>query len=149
MLILLSQISILGLTAFQDFKERAISIFIIPALIGVGVLHAIENGLLLADIFASTAFVSVQLLLVYLYFSIKKRSFKIDFTNSYLGLGDILFFYAIVPFFGFYDFVIMLTGGLVFSLLAHYIYSLFYKTKTIPLAGWLSIFLIQIFFLKY
>lgn len=149
MLILISQISILGLTAFQDFRERAISWIILPILLGLGILHAIENTLQLADIIGSFCFVSLQILFVYLFFVFKNKTSKIDFRNQYLGIGDILFFFVIIPFFEFYEYILILTSGLIFSLVAHFIYNLFYKTKTIPLAGWLSIFLIYIFCLNY
>ena len=145
MVILFSQITVLLITAYQDFKERAISWLLLPTILGLGITNAIVNRLDLNQLIASTLFVSCVLLLVYLVFVIKRKSFKLNFTDVYLGIGDILFFYAIIPFFEFNDYLLIFSAGLSFSLISHFIYSLFYKSTSIPLAGWLSIFLIFVF----
>lgn len=149
MVVLVSQITLMLITAYQDFKEREISWLLIPGVLGLGITKAILDKVNPIELIASILFLSGLLLLVYLVFVIKHRTFKLNFTDELLGLGDILFFYAIIPFFGFNDYVLIFTGGLIFSLVSHSIYSLMHKSKSIPLAGWISIFLIFVFCWNY
>lgn len=149
MIVLISQITLMLITAYQDFKEREISWLLIPITLGLGITKAILDKVNPIELVASTLFLSGLLLLVYLVFVIKYKTFKLNFTNEFLGLGDILFFYAIIPFFGFNVYILVFTGGLIFSLVSHFIYSIIHKSKSIPLAGWFSIFLIFIFCWNY
>jgi hypothetical protein len=138
---ILPQILLLLITAYQDFKDRAISWFLIPLLAGLGLAKAYFDGLFLGfDYLASGVYLTLIIGLVYLYFAFKNKSFQIDFTNNLLGIGDILFFIAMIPFFSFELYILLFVLGLIFSLIAHLIFNKIFPSPTIPLAGWLSLF---------
>jgi len=129
---------LLGITFFQDCKSRRI-------FIGLPVL------ILITSIFLSEGFVASYLVLniivivliilgLTLYYSISKRRF-INPINRFLGVGDLFFMLSIVPLFSTHKFILFLIIGFIISLIIHLCYSFFYKVKTIPLAGYLSGFL--------
>jgi len=128
------------LIIYQDFKERAISVWTIP-LIFLLSLYLAWSDLIWEAWFLlfNVAFIAVQLLGVSLYFSLKHRQW-VNVTKDYLGLGDVLFFLAITPLFAPLQFCCFFVASLVFILLGAGIYHLsIHKLKTIPLAGAMSI----------
>ena len=142
-MLLFPQILLFAITAFQDFKSRAISWFLLPIILAAGLLKKwIDNQLSWTDYLASFGFITLQLAIVYGIFALKSRTVKINFTNELLGLGDILFFVAVIPYFNFKEYIILFITGLIFSLLGQLILCKFKKQKSIPLAGWLSIYFI-------
>ena len=65
----------------------------------------------------------------------------VNIINSYMGLGDILFFAVITTAFSPVNFIIFYVAGLLFTLIAYKIYIGLNKagSKEIPLAGTLSV----------
>tara|TARA_B100000614_G_C14447993_1_gene453059 strand:- start:113 stop:562 length:450 start_codon:yes stop_codon:yes gene_type:complete len=140
-LLLIPQIVLFGVTAYQDFKDRAISWYLPLLILLLGLVSAFVNETILwIDYFASLSFVVLQIVGLYAYLAIKKKSIKINLTGEFLGWGDLLFFVAIIPYFGFKEYVVLLITGMALSLLAQKIVQIFYRSDSIPLAGWLSIF---------
>ena len=99
------------------------------------------------SILYNVGFILVNILGLVAYFSIKSKSL-VNPIDSSIGLGDILFFIAITPLFNLKPFILFFISGLLFSLMAHGISSLFKHQKTIPLAGYLSLFLMLNLVLK-
>ncbi|MGH1338878.1 MAG: prepilin peptidase [Aureispira sp.] len=124
---------------FQDFRERAISLWTLPWIFLLGSYHAWSNWLWEPwFLLFNGAFVGVQLLGVSLYFSIKHRRW-INITKQYLGLGDVLFFLALTPLFAPLQFCCFFLASLLLILLLASLYHWFVKPlKTIPLAGAMS-----------
>ena len=138
---LIPQILLFGVTAYQDFKDRAISWYLPVLIFAFGLIGAFVNDTLLwGDYLASLSFVILQIAGLYGYLALKKRSIKINLTGEFLGLGDLLFFVAIIPFFPFKEYVVLLIIGMFLSMLAQKIIQVFYPSDSIPLAGWLSVF---------
>ncbi len=138
---MIPQIVLFGVTAYQDFKDRAISWYLPLLILLLGLVSAFVNETILwIDYFASLSFVVLQIVGLYAYLAIKKKSIKINLTGEFLGWGDLLFFVAIIPYFGFKEYVVLLITGMALSLLAQKIVQIFYRSDSIPLAGWLSIF---------
>ena len=138
---LISQILLFGVTAYQDFKDRAISWYLPVLILMVGFISAFVNDIVLwRDYIASLCFVVLQIAGLYGYLALKKKSIKINLTGEFLGWGDLLFFVAVIPYFSFKEYVILLITGMALSLLAQKIVQIFYRSDSIPLAGWLSIF---------
>ena len=138
---LITPILLFGVTAYQDFKDRAISWYLPVLIFLVGLIGAFVNEIFIwRDYLASLSFVILQITGLYVYLAIKKKSIKINLTSDFLGWGDLLFFVAIIPYFGFKEYVVLLVAGMVMSLLAQKVVQLFYRSDSIPLAGWLSIF---------
>lgn len=61
-----------------------------------------------------------------------------------IGLGDILFLLAVIPLFQFRNYILFIITGMIFSLLLFLGVRFFKKMDTVPLAGYLSLFLIGI-----
>ncbi|MFD0963855.1 hypothetical protein [Pseudofulvibacter geojedonensis] len=57
-----------------------------------------------------------------------------------IGLGDILLFIALTCTFSLVSFITLFVSSLLFSLLLHLISSKGNKEKTVPLAGYMSLF---------
>lgn len=160
MILLLSQISVLGCIAYQDFKSRSIAWYFIPAVMALSLLTAFSSStsFLWLDWGMSLAFLVTQFALVYLYFAIRLRSIRLKFVDELLGLGDVLFLVAMIPFFSFKSYLLYYSLSLVFSLLAHLVASkVVRKSKQeadsekqfIPLLGWMGLFFIGVFIYEY
>ncbi len=134
---------------FQDLKNRSIHI-ILPILIFVlGLLiNYMSLDLSFEVVLYNAIFIVINIVGIVVYFSIKNKAMTNPIDKS-IGMGDISFFIAIVPLFNFRSFILFFISGLVFSLMAHGIYSLFEKNATIPLAGYLSLFLILVLGAKH
>lgn len=143
LLIQLSFVVLLLLVIVQDFKYRAISWLLIPALLLITVVRGVEMTsieTLLAFSLINIAFIAIQLLLLSLYISVKNRRL-INIVDSHIGLGDVLFFLVLCTAFSTLNFVLFYVSALLFSLLGFVIYQSFSKKEesSVPLAGLFSI----------
>jgi hypothetical protein len=140
-MLLIPQLIVFAITAYQDFKDRAISWFLPLCIFILGCIEflGIEGQSLKEPLF-SLVFLVIQMGIVFGYFSFKKKTFRINFTNELIGWGDLLFFVAMTPFFNLRTYLILFIAGLVFSLIGHQILNKIRPSASIPLAGWLSIF---------
>ncbi len=138
---LISQIFLLSITAYQDFKDRAISWFLPFLLFGLGFCVKFwQTDLNWREMLALLSFIILQLSILYIILAFRYKTLKIKLTSNFLGWGDILFFIAMIPFFGFEEYIILFVLGLGFSLIGHQLIVKKLNTKSIPLAGWLSVF---------
>ncbi len=132
----------------QDIKHRAIHI-VLPVLLFFTalVINHLDHALSYANIAYNIIFIAVNVLGLFIYFSIKEKRF-FNPIDSMLGLGDIFFFIAISPLFSLKAFIVFFVSGLIFSLIIHLVSNIFKKANTIPLAGYMSVFLSLNVFLK-
>lgn len=72
--------------------------------------------------------------------SLKSKRFLDPFTH-YFGLGDLLFYLSITPLFVLRNFVAYFILSLIFSILMQFSVQKLMKEKTVPLAGFASLFL--------
>lgn len=68
--------------------------------------------------------------------------------DTAIGLGDILFFIAITPLFQVHNYVLFFVLGLLLSVVIYVLTSKSETQTTIPLAGYLALFLMVCFGLK-
>lgn len=126
---------------YQDLKYRGVSWPIFVLLFATTIGLAIVNKVNLIEIILNVSFVSIILATLFLYSFIKRKKVY-NILKSDLGLGDILFFYAITPLL----YSIWFQYFFVFGLLGSLILFLFFikgnDNPTIPLAGYLAIFLL-------
>lgn len=135
-------IVVLILVFFQDFKNRTIHVGLPIAVFLLSVfINYISSDLKLDVIAYNIAFISINIIGLVLYFSFKNKKF-INPIDRFIGLGDIVFFLAITPLFNLKVFMIFFIFGLLFSLLIHMVFVFFKQKKTIPLAGYFSLFFI-------
>jgi len=140
-------ILVLLVVVFQDLKYRAIHV-ILPILLFVG---AIARFLILEHAISELLFTVVFLVLVllglFIYTSIKSKKI-INPIDSSIGLGDIVFFIVIIPLFFSTTYIFFFSTGMLFTIACHL---LFTKNKEahVPLAGYLSIYLILLFIVDF
>ena len=141
-------IAILLIFVYQDFKSRAISWFLIPILLMVIII----NALMTINIEELTIFSGINLILVLVNFlgvtliiSLKEKKIK-NIINSYLGLGDVLFFLVLTTLFSPINFIVFFIGSIFLITLIYGGAMLFSKQKNtlIPLAGAMSLVLIVV-----
>jgi hypothetical protein len=137
-------ILVFGTIAYQDVKERMVYWVLFPVSgFLLGAMHLKESSYtnFIISVSANILLVCSILLLLWIYFKIIKKQ---RFLNVSIGVGDILFFYAFALGFPIITFMILLISCFYFSLLAFVVLNFFVKAKTIPLAGFMCIFLIGI-----
>jgi hypothetical protein len=124
---------------YEDFKYRAIHWW---WLITISVMSFFLKDVYLNVVILNLSFICIQLLGVTLYFSIKHGRF-INLTNSFIGIGDILFFLSISFCLNPLEFIHFHIYSMIFALIGYTILKKIIEPKytTIPLAGWMSIFL--------
>ncbi len=135
----------LGMIAYQDLKTRTVYWFLFPVLlVMLGMLHY-KSVLPMHFTYAVGINLGVILLIlttlyIYTILRIKKPFFKEVF-----GLGDALYFLALAMALPTVTFIIVFVFSLLFSLLIWLILKKNSKYDTIPLAGYMSLFLMLIF----
>jgi len=134
----------LAVIVLQDIKYREISWVLIPLILAGFIYKAMEyKNILMTDVLLNISFIAIQLLLLTIYISIKNKK-PVNIVNTYLGIGDILFFLVICVAFSPINFIAFYILSLVFTLAAIIIYNRFSgkQTKEIPLAGSMATVLI-------
>ena len=131
----------LGIVFFQDNKERQVHWVLFPVIGGLAGLLFYGNTLnelFIASVVLNLLFVIVILFIVFMYALLKLR------TNPFntMGLGDILLFVGLSLSFSTISFMIIFVSALVFSLLLHVMAKGKSPSKTVPLAGYMSLFFI-------
>ncbi len=139
-------ISLLSVIVYQDFKNRAISWILIPFLCAVGLFNGwftIGWSTFIAYLSINLSIVFINLFGVTLFISLKDKKFK-NIIDSYLGLGDILFFVVLTTIFSPINFVVFFLGSMLLCTTIYGSIQLANKQKQrlIPLAGAMSVILI-------
>lgn len=136
---------ILALITYYDFKFKALPLYILVIAVVFGVFFSIiKNGLHFTLLYAvaNAMLICVQLVVTSLYFSIKNRKFT-NIFNTYLGIGDGIFFLVII-------FIFSPVNFILFIVLSAFLTLIFYarsKNKVqIPFAGCLSMLLCLVLF---
>jgi hypothetical protein len=138
-------ISFLILLAYQDFRYRKVSVYLLISAICCTIINAFYlNGLRQTFLYAGLNVVMslIQLFGVYVFFAIKTKA-KVNFFQYYLGLGDVLFYLILIFCFSPLNFI---QFNIVVCFVILIIYGLLEKFKsyknTIPFAGCLSLALV-------
>jgi len=140
-LILLLIIFVLIIISIQDIKSRLISVYAVLFLTILSFLYWFLNSKNLSFLIYSIGFLFLNLISLKAYTIITKKEKTEDLIYG-LGLGDILFFIVIIPLFSTFNYILYFISGLIVSIIIHGIVSFFNKEKLIPLAGYLSVYLI-------
>lgn len=129
----------LGFIFVQDYKERQVFWFLFP-LVGLCCGILFYNGtlpeLFLTSVILNFAFIGILLLTVILY---SRLVLKVNVSDAF-GLGDALLFGGLVFSFSTVSFLVIFVFALAFSLITHLSLKRFSKIKSVPLAGYLSLF---------
>ena len=138
-------ISGLFLILYQDVKERAVWWFLFPLFaLSAGYLHFRQS---LVDIFLHQILINFSIVLILFSgaFIYSRHKIKVNFFEEAIGLGDLLFFLGLAVAFPSEAFMVILVFSMIFSLLLHVFVSRTNEMKTVPLAGYASLFLISIY----
>jgi len=121
--------------AWQDFKYRAISVWLFVA-VGAGLVYlkcqATGVQAFWADLLVNSCFLALQMGLLFGYFALKQRKW-VNLFKGYLGEGDLLFLILLACYLSFFNFLVFHISSL-FLVLVLGIY-LRHKNPKIPLAG--------------
>ena len=147
--LVLLMVAILLFLVYQDFKTRTIHV-ILPILVFITaiIINQFSVDLSYTVILQNTLFILINIIALVGYFSFKNKRI-VNPVDVQIGLGDIVFFLAITPLFNLKTFILFFIASLFFSLITHTLFTLFKKVETIPLAGYMSLFLIGNFIVKY
>ena len=116
--------------------------FVLPLLILVLGMVLNWNAISFIEQGKSLLFLVLNFVVLSAYFSIKKRQWVNPFQKM-MGLGDVLFLLGVIPLFSFRNYIIFFVMGMLFSLLLFLVFKSKYQVdETIPLAGYLSVFII-------
>lgn len=148
----ISEIALLLILAYQDFKDRSISSI---ALLVLFVLFSIQsiltNSLTQAGIyFGINLFIPfIQLAGLTLYAAIKNKRF-VNIIDTQIGLGDILFFVLLCTVFSPANFFPFYIGSLLVAVILFFILKKLKLSDTneVPLAGVMSVMLIIVIAVK-
>ncbi|MEQ5790801.1 hypothetical protein J4E06_07040 [Muricauda sp. NFXS6] len=130
-----------GIMAYQDIHDREVIWVLFPLL---GTSLALTFGLQVGmSLYAMTILINLILTscVILLLYTITRFLFKKTFLNVSFGLGDLLLLYIIALGFPTMTFVFLLVGSLLFSVVSFFTMKLLLKTKTVPLAGLMGLFL--------
>ncbi len=142
-------IAVLIIVFYQDLKKRTIHVFLPILVFIIGLIINFYSAHLMFDVIIyNSLFIAINIIGLVAYASIKEKKI-INPLDSLIGLGDVVFFFAITPLFNLKPFILFFIFGLLFTLLLHFVVLSFKKVKTIPLAGYLSLFLILNLFFKH
>jgi len=127
------------LVFYQDVKERLVWWLLFP-FIGLicGTLYIFETSfeLFLYSILFNSTFVLILLSTIFLYTKFKMRVH----IKETIGMGDVLLFFALTCTFSLISFITLFVFSLVLSLILHLVLSKRDIQKTVPLAGYMSLF---------
>lgn len=142
---LLLQIGILStltVVVWQDFKWRAISVWVLLALIALTVADAFfQPGWYWKYTLINAVLVFIQLLLIKLWFSLKAGK-NIRFRDHLMGIGDLVFFVAPCFFLNTLTFMVYYVVSLVLIALGYLVWKGLSGNRTdsfVPLAGGMAI----------
>lgn len=149
MLLAINIIFIISLffVVYQDIKHRAMHIILPIILFAIGIAQFLFMKHDILELIMTISFLTFVFLGLFIYMSVKSKKI-INPIDSSIGLGDIVFFIAITPFFFSTTYIIFFTTGMIFSILCHFVFNR-RKELHVPLAGYLSIYLLLFIALNY
>lgn len=132
---------LLGIIVYQDFKYRAIHVFLAVSVFAIGSILLWLDQNSLSTLINTSLFVITVVVLLWVYISLKQNEITNPFTNN-IGIGDVLFFFAITPLFSFHNYIVFFITGMILTILFSLVFKKLIKNKFIPLAGILAGYLV-------
>ena len=125
----------------QDWKYRRIHIVLPLLIFSLSIiLISLKSIVLIKIIILNIVFFLITLSILMIYMSVKSKKFLNPFQH-YFGLGDLLFYVAISPLFLVKNYILFFILSLLFAILMQFGLKKIIKEKTVPLAGFASLFL--------
>lgn len=130
---------LLVIVVVQDIRHRAIHVVLPVVVFVVGLLRFYLLELNYIELAINMLFLALLMIGLFLYVSFKSRQL-VNPINTFIGIGDIIFFVAIIPLFYSTSYILFFSTGMVFSIVTHLLFTKD-KERHVPLAGYLSLYL--------
>lgn len=135
-----------GHVIIHDYIYRKVNIITLLLILGIGLHYSSHtSSISWVDIGMNLSFIILNTTALWLYVYLRHR--KAAFLDSRIGLGDILFWVCIIPFFDIQRFITIFVLSLVFSLGLHLVLlkgKIYGGNISVPLAGFQSLFMLPI-----
>lgn len=136
-------VAVLAGIAIQDFRHRAFVWWLLPLLLAALLMLSLQQVTfqeLWPSLLINIGFIGIQLLLLFLWFSLRERKL-IRLIDTHIGLGDILLLACLAAAFSPANFILFVVGGLIFSLCIVLVYRSINRKASplIPLAALLAV----------
>jgi hypothetical protein len=138
---------------YQDFSSRSVLWYLFPLAGVLGLINSyLHTNSWQETVIYSTinaAFTLLQFALLKLYFSLKVKN-NTKLINEKIGIGDLFFLLATGFFFSPLNFLLFYCSSLLFTMTVHLLLARIIKdtrsSQTVPLAGWIAVFLVVYIF---
>ncbi len=125
-------IVISSIMLIQDLKYRAISWVLFPVFFAIILMWSWQNVFFwFQSVLINLSFISLNLLLMIIWFSLKKVNPK-QLLKEYVGVGDLLLFLVLALSLPYYVFLPFQIASLIIGMVLGV---LLFKNRTVPLAG--------------
>lgn len=132
----------LVLAFYQDKKFRSIDIFIFAGIALISSLYFHFSDYLIQGLIMNWIFTVIVISGLILCISIREKR-PVNIFKAHFGVGDLVFFIVVSPLFANQNFILFFITGIVFSCCMHVLMSQIKRSgETVPLAGYLSLYLI-------
>jgi len=142
---------ILLIIVWQDFSDQKVMWFLIPIVFISGLIL----GLLQFSFGEYSYYILLNLIICgilslgVIVYSFIRQGNVISPINKTLGLGDILILFSLTSIFSPLNYIFFLISSFLLTLIIHsFIVHSFYSNRKIPLAGYLSVYLIVVFIVE-
>ena len=145
MVLKLFLVVLLVLVVLQDIRQRQIHVLLPLAILFIGLsINFDKILLLLAQWSSSLVFLILVFAILAIYATIKFKEMTNPFS-SMIGVGDFCYLFCVIPLFSFHYYLLYFSVGMIFSLLLFLmVKQIIGHVQTVPLAGYLSLFLMAI-----
>lgn len=129
--------------AYQDLTKRRVHILWFVLIFSSGIIiNLLEQSLSIKPILQSIAFIGVNVVGVFIYYSIKKKQ-AYNPLDKMIGIGDIVMFLVITPLFNFKEYMLFFIISLICALVIYFFCQKKLSEPTIPLAGYMALTLMM------
>ncbi|MDF2456910.1 MAG: type leader peptidase [Cytophagaceae bacterium] len=126
---------------YEDFRERAVHLWLFPLLIAAALCHDTVH-FEWEHLLINLTVLLIQLLVLTTYFSFKHKQI-INITQTYLGWGDILFWLVLCCLFSPLNFIVFYMSSLCLAVVGSLLIPVFRaEGSRIPLAGMQALLLV-------
>ncbi|MFK7750845.1 MAG: prepilin peptidase [Kordia sp.] len=134
--------------AYQDIKERSVYWFLFPIVAcTAGYLYYTNTFF---ELFWKTSIVNLGIIMLVFLALQTYTKFKLRTgLKEVFGLGDALLFIGLCVAFPIASFIIFFVFSLLFSLIIHFVLKNKMKMKSVPLAGYMSVFFIGVYSMNW
>lgn len=134
----------------EDSKNREVHIIYFLGLFLTSVYSFYIKNNSISSVYPSIFFLIANFSLLKIYMFLAKKKIANELYFGGVAIGDVVFLLVIIPLFSFLNYALFYIIGMCFSLIIHKIVKKrqIDERETVPLAGYLSLFLIGVLFLS-